>query len=316
MIRTGVCLALALVFVACDRTTTPAPQGAGVVSFRLLGRCGDPRGVCWRYDGAAAPEGAHGLEAAIERAASEWNATGLVAIDRAAPPDAANVVVSWHADCPADCAPFLDWEGSLAHARGIAGPEVAAIHLDSGRGAPPADELHRILVHELGHVVGLGHSDDERAIMYPSSDPSRSAPAVSDRAALASLYGDAGLVGFDAASFGRRRLDVDGDGLDEELVWRLDPGGASRIQTFHLDAAGRATHSTGPWLSSIDLRREGASIEPLEGGGAVLLQRHPENRYTAWGFDADGKADDPWHPGQALETAEGPEDLDGDGVLD
>jgi hypothetical protein len=49
-------------------------------------------------------------------------------------------------------------------------------------------DLESVILHENGHVAGLGHSTDINAVMYPSYQTARCTLAADDRAALAALY--------------------------------------------------------------------------------------------------------------------------------
>jgi hypothetical protein len=49
-------------------------------------------------------------------------------------------------------------------------------------------DLESVFLHENGHVVGLGHSTDTSAVMYPSYQTARCSLAVDDQAGMAELY--------------------------------------------------------------------------------------------------------------------------------
>jgi hypothetical protein len=52
-----------------------------------------------------------------------------------------------------------------------------------------ASQLERVLAHEFGHAIGLGHNDDPASIMYAENESGNLAPTADDLAALKSVCG-------------------------------------------------------------------------------------------------------------------------------
>ncbi len=50
-------------------------------------------------------------------------------------------------------------------------------------------QLRRVLAHEFGHAIGLGHNDDAKSIMYAQNESGNLAPTAADLSALRSLCG-------------------------------------------------------------------------------------------------------------------------------
>lgn len=293
---------------ACDSSSAPEPEETAALSYGVLGRCSEPLGLRWFYDGSAEPDGPADVAGVVREAASVWNDTGFVLVREAPSADAAHVVVSWHGADVEDCAPFLDFEGSLAHARGVAGRDAAEIHIDDSR---PFTRplLLAALIHELGHVLGLDHSRDPASVMYPVAREHPRGLGRSDLAGLRCLYGD-GDLGFHE-SFHRIVIDLEGDGLVDELIFS-----AGELQTFKRDAEGRVIRSFGPTPGEFDPQDPSQRLVVLEDGRAAVVKTLADGRYRAVALDGTGQPSDPWYAGRPLRTKDGPMDADGDGVLD
>lgn len=151
---------------------------------------------------------AEAFTAALEVATRAWAAPScsgarfLVAAARptAGPLDAdgRNDVIVHTTDWPAPLTP-----GAAGHTvLFVTGGRIveADIHLNArdfafvlGK-APPAVDLRALLTHELGHVLGIGHSDDARATMHaglPAGIAARSLEA-DDVSAVCALYAASG----------------------------------------------------------------------------------------------------------------------------
>ena len=66
--------------------------------------------------------------------------------------------------------------------------------------AGTSSELEQIALHEIGHALGLGHSTDTGATMYPSAGPNNRTLDQSDIAGIQSLYGAPATAAASAAS--------------------------------------------------------------------------------------------------------------------
>ncbi|KOM24726.1 hypothetical protein LR48_Vigan2468s000100 [Vigna angularis] len=102
-----------------------------------------------------------------------------------------DIVAGFHRGLHFDFYPFDGRGGVLAHAFA---PDDGRMHMDadenwSTTGSSPTIDVETVCLHELGHNLGLGHSNDPNAIMAPTYSGVRRNTRQDDREGLNNLYG-------------------------------------------------------------------------------------------------------------------------------
>jgi hypothetical protein len=136
----------------------------------------------------------------IERALREWTRYAKLTISPGRQESALRSIdIQFARGSHGDPYPFDGPGGVLAHTFYPAPPNAEPIagdmHLDtdeSWRTGSTVD-LYSVTLHEAGHALGLGHSDQPGAVMYPYYKLS-SGLASDDIAAIQDLYGSAGTI--------------------------------------------------------------------------------------------------------------------------
>ena len=311
--------------------------------------------VTWSYDPTDAPFPADEVIPVIAEVTREWARTGVVRFERgdteaAAAAGRPAIEIGWRLGHHPGCPPFLGWDGGLAHATDPTYRGVGFVHLNAGfrwtlaedppverpRPGPSGVSLRRpsvthfrtVLLHELGHNLGLGHALDPDSIMSElyAADGTGARTRVrlpriteADAAGIHSLYGGGQLAEGDleilaVTATGElvplaptlRRLappglivwdgfDADGDGRDELVCWP-SPGeregiaiGAAGVIVVHCDAHAWVERVEGPQIGMLDPTRL-----PLVRSGTGPLDpgalgiRRRDGGLSILSFSADG----------------------------
>jgi hypothetical protein len=109
----------------------------------------------------------------VARAFATWAGNTHFTFSQAQSYENADLKISFHKDDHGDGSPFDGPGGILAHAYR---PSDGRFHYDGDEtwsvGANPgAYDLETVALHEIGHLLGLGHSSVEGAIMFPTIRP-------------------------------------------------------------------------------------------------------------------------------------------------
>ncbi|PKI41559.1 metalloendoproteinase 1-MMP-like [Punica granatum] len=137
------------------------------------------------------------VRAAFDRAFERWAQVIPVEFEESLDYETADVRIAFYLGDHGDGEPFDGVLGILGHSFS---PEDGRLHLDGAEmwavdfgtePAPKAVDLESVATHEIGHILGLGHSSVKEAVMYPVLKPrtTKHDLALDDVEGVQTLYG-------------------------------------------------------------------------------------------------------------------------------
>lgn len=369
---------------SCQTVSTPVKSSAASASeqqrpsdptalafaypYGVIDRIDGADGILWYHDRTDCPVDPEQAEIVIEDALEAWHFPGTCSFRRASSVEEAVLTIGWRSsDHGSPCFRFGVGEALIAHR--VTSPRSGdqtpySIHLNAGvswrldespeepvsplpglrinpRSRP---RLASVIVHEAGHVLGLGHVANKKSVMHPLQGEAASEPAAVDLMAVQSLYGGGGEAVTDAdlrihcvAPDGELHLaapvirglapeklvrvhavDLDGDDREELLllgIGRPAEGTGLLILTFEEGAL--LNRTLGPFPGMLDGTRPLAFGRTTSGDSVLAQPVGQQGRYHAILLLA-GRPPLRVLPPQAswFSIDGGGGDVDGDGVLD
>jgi predicted Zn-dependent protease len=193
---TGVLDAATLDLMSKPRCGNPDLVEGQQIDFTKVGYW-NWKALSFRFENFTADLPQINIRTAVDDALNQWgNVAPLTFREVSAGGD---IRISWRVSDHGDGKPFDGPDGAVAHA---SYPQDGQLHFDDDEtwtdilpSSPlppprprPAD-LPTVALHELGHILGLGHSSDSNAVMFAIFGGPRRALQTDDIAGIRSIYG-------------------------------------------------------------------------------------------------------------------------------
>ncbi|MGE4620295.1 MAG: matrixin family metalloprotease [Planctomycetota bacterium] len=198
---------------------------AFVYPFSVLSRVAGADGILWQHDRTDCPFDVDRAERIIEKALAEWNFPGICSFRRAETDEEATLTIGWRQPEHGNSCYRFGLGGALVAHR-VSSPRSGdstplSIHLNlavpwdlvaetkedaeikTTRNKPlglrtretPRPVLESVIVHESGHVLGLGHTVQSGSVMKALQGEAAERPGLCDVLGIQSLYGGGDAVG-------------------------------------------------------------------------------------------------------------------------
>uniref|UniRef100_A0A671MSZ3 Matrix metallopeptidase 17b n=1 Tax=Sinocyclocheilus anshuiensis TaxID=1608454 RepID=A0A671MSZ3_9TELE len=185
--------------------------------------------------------------------------------------------------------PFDGAGGSVGHAFFPSDPDRAGgVHLDAEeewafrQPATEGTDLFTVLVHELGHALGLTHSSARQSVMRPYyqgplGDPLHCSLGHHDLQLITALYGNLSIL-FDAVAKIRGEIFF----FKGQNMWRVSRGGLVSVRAVPVQRLWSALPSSLPPLRAVMERHTDHAIIFISGQfpSTITSQTHAENSKT------------------------------------
>ena len=347
-----------------EQNLSPLHTDGYVSPFKILHRFPGTARIPWAHDPTGCPVEIEKAIEIIDQALTHWNQIGPIGFERVSEISEAQLVIRWKDRGDRSSARFGNTEWVLAQVVRPVDSGVWELVLNSslqwnlGKVEPRASEavgggprypklpdphLYSVILHEAGHVLGLGHVDQSDSVMQPLQGHTVESPSKGDIAGIQSLYGgDSPATSNDLQILCRNpagdlwlaapilrelipenrvlvyAVDLDGDQRDEVLL--IQSGEAGRPGTglllLSFDERGLLKETVGPLPAVIDGNLS-LCYGRTESGDGVLAQPLADGQYRALIFSGGKLPVRPWSPELAWESlGGGGGDTNGDGILD